>query len=241
MKRSLPFHHGKRDRKKKVSKRVFFIKIICNFVLLFVLIFFLYYFFRKPNKSNETNTVNKLVENTCIEQTDNTVQELDNTVAQKIEEPPPKEDEKVDVSYLPEKMGKYNVIGELVIDKIGVKNNILDPENPNNEKAVIGALNLSVVKFYGPDINTAGNFSITGHNYNGLLKRVKELELNDTFYLINRATGTKVNYKIYNIYTCDPYDTTCLDAPQDNNVREVTLITCNPGGLTRRICKAKEI
>lgn len=221
--------------KKKITKKVFFIRIICIVILLLILSFMCYYFLIKPHKQKPSlaSSTSNIVE-------DNTVQPVEN-VQEPEPEPVIKEDEKVDVSYLPEKMGKYNVIGELVIDKIGVKNNILDPEDPNNEKAVNNALDLSVVKFYGPDINTVGNFSITGHNYNGLLKRVKELEVNDTFYLINKATGTKVNYQIYNIYSCDPYDTTCLDDPQENNVREVTLITCNKGGFTRLICKAKEI
>lgn len=234
MKKSGLFHHGKRDVKKKITKKIFLIRIICIFILLLILSFMCYHFLIKPYKQKPSLASSmKNVEN-------DTVQPVEDI---QVPEPEPviKEDEKVDSSYLPEKMGKYNVIGELVIDKVGVKNNILDVDDPNDEKAVNGALDLSVVKFYGPDINTVGNFSITGHNYNGLLKRVKELEVNDTFYLINKATGTKVNYQIYNIYSCDPYDTTCLDDPQEDNVREVTLITCNKGGFTRLICKAKEI
>ena len=130
-------------------------------------------------------------------------------------------------------MGNYNVIGQLVIDKIDVKNNILD----RTEDA---SLNLSVTKFYGRGVNDIGNLCITGHNYKNLLKRLSELEVGDTFYLINKETKSKVTYQVYNMYSCYPNEVECLDQPTEQ-VREVTIITCNPGGVTRLICKAREI
>ena len=66
------------------------------------------------------------------------------------------------------------------------------------------------------------------------------MEVGDTFDLINKETKTKVTYKIYKIYTCNPEDIDCLYPPEEE-VREATLITCNPGGVTRLICKAREI
>lgn len=66
------------------------------------------------------------------------------------------------------------------------------------------------------------------------------MQVGDTFYLINAESKTKVTYQIYNMYTCVPEDLSALDEIQ-NGKREVTLITCNPGGLTRLICKAREI
>lgn len=143
-----------------------------------------------------------------------------------------KVDEISDVE-IPEKMGNYQVLGQLVIEKIGVTKNILDISE--NE-----SLKLSVAKLYGPNVNESGNFCISGHNWNNMLKRLSEMQVGDDFYVINRQTKTKVNYKIYNMYTCVPEDLSCLDQNHDGK-REVTLITCNPGGLTRLICKAKEI
>ena len=134
---------------------------------------------------------------------------------------------------LPDKMGNCKVIGQIVIDKIGVKKNIL--EKHTNE-----ALNLSITKYYGADINHVGNNCLVGHNYSRMLKRLKELEIGDTFYMINKQEKTKVKYKVFDMYTCNPTDLECLD-PRYSGVKEVTLITCTPGGLKRLICKAKEI
>lgn len=140
-------------------------------------------------------------------------------------------EEKVQVD-MPDKIGKYKVIGQLVINKIGVKKEILDrTEN--------GSLDLSVTKFYGPNINEKGNFCITGHNYKNILKEVKNLKIGDTFYMINKEKQTKVIYKIFDIYTCKPTDLECLDSRYPQS-KEVTLITCNPGAVTRLIIKAKE-
>lgn len=134
---------------------------------------------------------------------------------------------------MPAKMGGYNVLGKLVIEKINVNKNILDVSNNNS-------LKLSVVKLYGPEINSAGNFCICGHNWKGMLKRAKELKIGDTFYLIDRKTKNKVNYKIYNIYSCMPKELECLNQNKDGK-KEVTIITCNPGGVTRLIIKGKEV
>lgn len=143
-----------------------------------------------------------------------------------------KQDEISDVEIV-EKMGNYEVLGQLVIEKIGVTKNILN----RSENA---SLKLSVAKLYGPNVNQSGNFCISGHNWNNMLKRLSEMQVGDIFYVINRETRTKVNYKIYNMYTCVPEDLSCLEQ-NDDGKREVTLITCNPGGLTRLICKACEI
>ena len=140
-------------------------------------------------------------------------------------------EEKVAVD-LPDKMGKYKVLGQLVIDKIGVKKEILNITEDES-------LNLSVTKFYGPNINEKGNFCITGHNYKNMLKEAKNLKVGDTFYLINKEKQTKVTYKIFDIYTCKPTDLECLDSRYPQS-KEVTLITCNPGAVTRLIIKAKE-
>ena len=145
------------------------------------------------------------------------------------------EEKQDEISYveIPEKMGNYEVLGQLVIEKIGVTKNILNiSEN--------ASLKLSVAKLYGPNVNESGNFCISGHNWNNMLKRLSEMQVGDTFYVINRETKAKVNYKIYNMYTCVPEDLSCLEQ-NDDGKREVTLITCNPGGLTRLICKAHEI
>lgn len=212
-----PSYKGKRFIENGSNKKRFLIPIIIVIMIVTITVICICLCTKKDNEYIATNTDES-----------NTI--MDESLTQ---EDTMKEDEIVDVSELPEKMGNYKVIGELVIDKINLKKNIL-------EKTDDSSLNLSVTKFYGPEINTVGNFCITGHNYKNLLKRQGELEVGDTFYLINKETKTKVTYKIYNVYTCNPNDVDCLYPPTEE-IREATLITCNPGGTTRLICKAKEI
>lgn len=142
-----------------------------------------------------------------------------------------KQDEVVSTDDMPKSMGIYSVVGQIVIEKINVKQYILDRTTNN-------ALNLAVTKFTGPEINSKGNFCITGHNYNGIFKELKSLQKGDEFYLIG-ADGRKVSYVVYDIFSIDPVNEDCLN--QDTNgKREVTLITCNPGAVTRLIIKAEE-
>jgi sortase A len=154
--------------------------------------------------------------------------------------PTPKvNDEVVSVDDMPNKMGIYHVVGEIVIDKINVKKYILD-------RTTINSLDLAVTKFegteVGPEINTVGNFMIMGHNYSKIFKRLKELNIGDEFYLIGKD-GRKVTYVIYDKYSMDPQsdeEEAKLISQQTNGKRIVTLITCNPGAITRLILKAEE-
>lgn len=124
---------------------------------------------------------------------------------------------------MPDKIGDFDVIGQLVIEKINFNNYILS-------KTTEDSLNSSITKFYGPQINQKGNFCITGHNTKeSLFKNLKELEKEDTFYMIAKESNQKVVYQIYDKYTVNPTDLKCLN--QDTNKREVTLITCNPRRL----------
>ena len=138
----------------------------------------------------------------------------------------------VDIDNIPDKMEGYNVLGVIVIDKLGMEKNIL-------AKTDDSALNISVTKFYGPNLNEVGNFCIAGHNYEDIFERANELELNDTFYIIDKAKGEKVTYKIYDKYSINPTELDCLSQETEGR-REVTIITCNPGGFTRLIIKAQE-
>lgn len=121
---------------------------------------------------------------------------------------------------MPDKIENYNIIGQLVIEKIGFEKYILN-------KTTNYSLNLSVTKLYGPKVNGQGNLCIIGHNSKGLFIKLKKLEINDTFYMIDKENCEKVTYKIYDKYTVMPTDLDCLNQ-NTNDKREVTLITCNP-------------
>lgn len=212
--------HKKATGKKLVLIKLF--SLIILIVILFIIVFFAkVYFNAKKHAPNYEKKVSNEVNNS-VEKPD----EEENVV-------PVKTDEVVDTSSMPNDMEGYGVVGRLVIDKIGVDLNILERYDETS-------LNLSVVKFWGANVNEVGNCSLLGHNYERLLKRLRELEIGDTFYLINKENGTKVTYQIYDKYSCLPTQTECLYPPAEQ-VREVTLITCDPGGATRLICKAKEI
>lgn len=222
MKKGIPYNQGKRSAKskKRLNKKIGFL-IICIIVIL--LLFYLGYKLTLANSIKDTNESKIEEQNDVID----TVQIEEAEEAQTTST----NEEKVQVD-LPDKMGKYTVLGQLVIDKIGVKKEILNITED-------ASLNLSVTKFYGPNINEKGNFCITGHNYKNMLKEAKNLKVGDTFYLINKEKQTKVTYKIFDIYTCKPTDLECLDSRYPQS-KEVTLITCNPGAVTRLIIKAKE-
>ncbi len=216
----IPHNHGKRYKKetKTIKKKVFGV-IFTVIVAIILSSIVLYNLKKEANLNNQTKE--NIMNTDKIEENDTENQNgLENEIQVETIE-----------SDLPDKMGNYNVIGELVIEKIGVKNNIL-----NN----VDGLDLSVTKLCGPDINKPGNFCIIGHNYSKMFKKLNELEKGDTFYIIGKKEHTKITYEIYNIYTCKPKDLKCLNQNKDGK-KEVTLITCNPGGLTRLICKAKEV
>lgn len=132
---------------------------------------------------------------------------------------------------MPEKMGNYNILGEIEIPKIDVKMYVLDTTTDDS-------LNLSVTKFWGDGIHEAGNFSIIGHNYRGMFRDLKELVIGDTFTLTDR-TGRICTYVVYDIFIVEPDDVSCIEDTLLGQ-REVTLITCTTGGEKRLILKAKE-
>lgn len=140
----------------------------------------------------------------------------------------------VDINKIPDKMGEYKVLGLLVIDKLGLEKNIL-------EETTDSSLALSVTKFYGPDLNEPGNFCITGHNYEDIFKCANDLELEDTFYVIDKKKREKVTYQIYDKFSVNPTEVDRVLNQETEGKKDVTLITCNPGGYTRLILKAREI
>ncbi len=212
------YHQGKRMIKKKINKK----KVVGVILVIALIIFSIVYVCTAKNDDKQENVID-----TSSQVTNNTGPT--NSVSEEEKE---KKYEDVDI---PEQVGGYDVLGQLVIDKIGVRQNILS-------KTESGSLKLGVTKFYPPQVNVnePGNFCICGHNWNNILKRLDEMNVGDQFYLITRETKERIDYEIYNKYSCDPTDLTCLDQNQDGN-KEVTLITCNPGGLTRLICKAREV
>ena len=134
----------------------------------------------------------------------------------------------------------YDVIGIVKIPKIDIEYPILeigeiDPENAKEP------MKLSIIKYWGENVNDYGNLSIAGHNNKDgtMFGKTKKLEIGDIVELTD-INGQIIQYSIYNIFVTDPNDVSIL-LPKDELIREVTLITCTNGNKQRLILKAKEI
>lgn len=136
-------------------------------------------------------------------------------------------------------MEGYKVIGIVNIPKIDVTYPILDIDTYNPEETK-EPMKISIVKYWGGQVNDYGNLSIAGHNnYDGtMFGKTKHLEIGDIVELTD-LTGTTIQYQIYDKFITDPNDVTIL-ATNDNTIRETTLITCTNGNRERLILKAKE-
>lgn len=126
------------------------------------------------------------------------------------------------------------VIGIIKIDKINLNYAILSISNND-------LLDISVCRFAGPMPNEVGNLCIAGHNYVDykFFSRLNELSLGDKIQIYDLA-GNYVTYEIYNIYESRADDTSCT-FQDTNNLKLVTLVTCNNVNGKRLVLHAKEI
>ncbi len=125
------------------------------------------------------------------------------------------------------------VIGIIKIDKINLNYSILSVSNND-------LLDISVCRFAGPMPNEIGNLCIAGHNYVDykFFSRLNELELGDNITIFG-LNGVSKDYTIYDMYEIRPSDTSCT-SQDTNNLRIVTLITCNNVNGKRLVVQAKE-
>lgn len=203
----------KAKRYKKKTHKIIFIIVA---VILCIGIFIVVNYFRGKSIENK-NEVEPQPENAVVQESNLTTNE---------------EQAEENITQV----GGYAVIGKIKIPKIELEDVIL-------EKTTDDSLNLGLTKFWGPEMNEIGNFSITGHNYkidrSELFSKLDNLIVGDTFSLEDQK-GRTVRYKVYKKYTVDPKDTTPIDQNKDGK-REVTLITCTKGAKKRIIIKAREV
>ena len=134
----------------------------------------------------------------------------------------------------------YKVIGIVKIPKINLEYPILEIENID-PKSAEKPMKLSIIKYWGENVNDYGNISIAGHNNKDgtMFGKTKKLQKGDIIELTD-LKGQTIQYSIYDIFVTDPNDVSIL-LPKDEIIREVTLITCTNGNKERLILKAKEI
>ena len=147
------------------------------------------------------------------------------------------ENENIKTNYEKEEIIKeykgYDVLAKLEIPKINLETYVLKTYSSK-------ALEISVVKFWGAEPNTIGNFCIAGHNFKNknMFHNLKELNIGDNLFIIDNNIG-KVEYEIYNIYKVYPEDVSSL-SQETQGEKQVTLITCTNNSSTRIIVKARE-
>ena len=126
------------------------------------------------------------------------------------------------------------VIGIIVIDKIGIRYPIIEYKN-------IDSLNISICKYSGPDINQEGNLCLMGHNMrNGVFfSNLYKLENGDNIEIVNMF-GKSVKYIMYDKYYIEPTEMKVLESSSEE-LKEVTLITCNNSSNKRLIIKLREV
>ena len=136
-------------------------------------------------------------------------------------------------------MQGYEVIGIVNIPKINLEYPILNIETSNPEETK-EPMKISIVKYWGGNVNDYGNLSIAGHNnYDGtMFGKTKQLETGDIVKLTDLNKNT-INYEIYDKFVTDPNDVSIL-ATNDKNIREVTLITCTDDSKHRVVVRCRE-
>lgn len=134
----------------------------------------------------------------------------------------------------------YKIIGIVKIPKINIEYPILDIGDIDPESAK-SPMKVSIIKYWGENVNDYGNLSIAGHNNKSgtMFGKTKNLKNGDIVELTD-LTGQTIQYSIYSVFVTDPNDVSIL-LPKEEMIREVTLITCTNGNKKRLILKAKEI
>ena len=134
----------------------------------------------------------------------------------------------------PIKFGNNSIIGIINIPKIDLEYPILDITTKENMRT-------SITRFSGGNVNEIGNLALAGHNnYDGtMFGKNDELVVGDKIYLTDLQKNT-VEYEINSIFVTDPNDVSILETNEEE-IRDVTLITCENGNKARLIIKAEEV
>lgn len=129
----------------------------------------------------------------------------------------------------------YKVAGKLEMPTVNLQYPVLEQMTDAN------AIEVSVAIQYGVGLNNVGNTVIIGHNYrSGLFfGSNKNLQIGDTIYITDWATGTRRAYTIYNKYTTEESDTSFYNR-NTNGTREVSLVTCQSNNKYRLVVLARE-
>ncbi len=129
----------------------------------------------------------------------------------------------------------FNVLGTIEIPKTNVNMPILEGPASNNKIEVAVAVQYPL----NTKLNTEGNIVIAGHNYrNGtFFSDNKKLANGDKIYITD-LNGSKVEYKVYNIFITTENDNSFYNRDTDGK-REITLYSCTDDLDGRLIVEAR--
>lgn len=216
--------------------RIFRVIVFITIVVFIIIFYILFSKLTGRNKSEVASNSNETYSNI-----DNSDEQDSENYIEDIDEEPITNGESVTYDgkelkvYKTKSGDSYSVVGTIMIDKLNVRLQILS-------KYTDEIMKISVCRLYGPKYpNQEGNFCIIGHNYRNtkFFSKLSTLEIGDTFKLVD-VDENFVTYKIYDKYTVEPTDVSCLEQNNDGK-RIVTLITCTDDLKLRYIVKAKEI
>lgn len=131
------------------------------------------------------------------------------------------------------KAGSNNIFGIIEIPKI----NLYYPIFSSLDEEL---LKIAPCKFYGGNPDENGNLCIAGHNYDNSLffSNIVSLSADDDIFIYDNF-GNKYIYKVYDIYEVNPSDLSPI-YDYDENLKQLTLITCNNLNSKRIIVRAKQ-
>lgn len=151
----------------------------------------------------------------------------------------------------PNDNGPVSADPKIIIPKINVEAPVVYDEPSVDEKAIQNALERGVVHYaITPNPGEFGNSVIVGHSSSNILNSgkykfafllLKSLENGDTF--IVHHNKTRYVYKVFDKFVTHPKDISVLNPPGEGRKAIMTLITCDPPGLStnRLIIQAEQI
>lgn len=126
----------------------------------------------------------------------------------------------------------YTILGRIEIPTVNINTVIL-------KEHTYAAMNIGAIKTYGVDLNEPGGFVISAHNFRGrnsFFYPIRNLKNGSKIYITD-TKSRKMEYTVYQVsrYVA-PNDTSYLIQMDGYHL---TLVTCENGGKSRIIVKAK--
>lgn len=177
--------------------------------------------------------------NEVINQFDDEIAKRNEVEEQPAEEPEEEPEEETGTRGIlgdPINYGGYTVDGKLEMPSVNLQYPVLSQMTDAN------AIEVSVAIQYGVGLNNVGNTVIIGHNYrNGLFfGSNKNMQIGDSVFITDWATGVRREYKIYDKFTTEESDTSFYQR-DTAGTREVSLVTCQSNNSYRLVILAREV